>query len=169
MTLNFQASFLPSGDSQSKGGQGSHYLRGLSRGKRPPSSKDLPHLVVPLSLPPADFQRLTGMSADFGLQLLWKCKSDYPDLTSTFPEHSRAKYIKGARVVPKGLSIKSPDTKTLGCSREDQYWGILAIAGDMRLIFMKMYSSIYEAKVGASVEHVEIDGRASINDGRYCF
>lgn len=116
MTLNFQPSFLPSGDSQSKGGQGSHHLRGLSRGKRPPSSKDLPHLVVPFSIPPTDFQRVTGMSADSRLQLLWKFKSDNPDLTSTFPEHSRVKCIKGARVVPKGLSIKSPDTKTLGCS-----------------------------------------------------
>lgn len=57
----------------------------------------------------------------------------------------------------------------LGCSREGTYWGILAIAGDFRLIFMKMDGSIYEAKVGASVEHVQVDGRASIDDGRHCF
>lgn len=57
----------------------------------------------------------------------------------------------------------------LGCSREGKYWGILAIAGDIRLIFMKMHGSIYEAKVGASMEHVEVDGRTSIDDGRHCF
>lgn len=64
---------------------------------------------------------------------------------------------------------KKPRHKDTRVFREDQYWGILAIAGDMRLIFMKMYGSIYEAKVGASMEHVEVDGRASINDGRHCF
>ena len=57
----------------------------------------------------------------------------------------------------------------LGCCREGQNWGALAIAGDVRLIFMKVHGTIYETKVGASMEHVEVDGRASIDDGRHCF
>lgn len=70
---------------------------------------------------------------------------------------------------PKGLSIKSPRHANVGCSREGRCWGILAIAGDIRFIFMKMHGPIYEAKVGTSMEHVEVDGGASIEDGRHCF
>jgi hypothetical protein len=72
-------------------------------------------------------------------------------------------------IVPKGLCIKSPGPANAEKDREGQYWGILAIAGDIRLIFMKMHSSVYEAKIGASVEHVEVDGGAGINNGRHCF
>lgn len=43
----------------------------------------------------------------------------------------------------------------------------LPIAGDIRLVFIKMHGSIDEAKVDVSVEHVEVDGGASINDGRH--
>lgn len=46
--------------------------------------------------------------------------------------------------------------------------GILAIAGDIGLVVIKMHSSVYEAKICASVEHVQVDGGAGFGDSRHC-
>lgn len=56
-----------------------------------------------------------------------------------------------------------------GRSGKGRPWGTLAVAGDVGLIVMEMHGSVDEAEVGASVEHVEVDGRAGVDDGRHGF
>ena len=46
--------------------------------------------------------------------------------------------------------------------------GIRTVAGDIRLVVLEVHGSSNEAEVGASVEHVQVDGRAGFNDGRHC-
>lgn len=45
---------------------------------------------------------------------------------------------------------------------------VLAIAGNISLVVTKMHGSVYEAKICASMEHVQVDGGAVFDDGRHC-